>query len=265
MKKILLSLPNQYPTVIFTNVKSLPSFLRLKFGKYVTDKEIPSLEEIHIWEDNGVCTFTAKEDSHTTENPLTELDRYLFEHPTYDASVLALHGAAVEWQGGANLFLAATTSGKTTLTSYLTSFGCGYLTDDCILLDRSTFLVHPCTTPIQLRDGGLEVLKAYQAAPKNLQLLEEAHALRRWVYTPKNSIEAKIPLKRIFFIERTENENGLIDMSTTERITALMKSPITNYSVTGDYLRLLARLAKIDCHILRYCDMRYVKELIQNG
>ena len=244
--------PFQTTYVILLDNPQLKKKLKIKYGKYLSKTHTFSGKDI----DSISCySFT---------NPVLEIDRYIFHHTTYDENILALHGAAVEWNGQAYLFLAATTSGKTTLASYLTNCGCGYLTDDCILIERANLLVHPYTTPIQLRDGGLEVLKKYQAAPNKLELLEEGPSLRRWVYTPENCIEKAIPLRRIFFIERTEKENCLIDMNTTERITALMKSPITNYNVTGDYLRLLARIAKIDCHILRYCDMQYVKELIQN-
>ena len=226
--------------------------LKLKYGHYLLTTDSAASE---------ACTI----DCAAFTNPSSEIDRYVFDHTAYDESVLALHGGAVEWRGEAYLFLAATTSGKTTLTSYLTSCGCGYITDDCILIDRSDFCVHPFTTPIQLRDGGLEVLKRYQAVPECLALLEEGDTLRRWVYTPENRVKEELPLKRIFFIERTEHENAVINMTTTERMTALMKSPITNYTITGDYLRLLSCLAKVECHVLRYCDMRYVKELIQNG
>lgn len=226
--------------------------LKIKYGNYLTEADDVTADVVTV-----DCTSFAA--------PVTAIDRYVFDHTAYDESVLALHGGAVEWRGEAYLFLAATTSGKTTLTSYLTSCGCGYVTDDCILIDRSDFCVHPFTTPIQLRDGGLEVLKRYQAVPEGLALLEEGDALRRWVYTPENRVKEELPLKRIFFIERTEHENAVINMTTTERMTALMKSPITNYTITGDYLRLLSCLAKVECHVLRYCDMRYVKELIQNG
>ena len=65
-------------------------------------------------------------------------------------------------------------------------------------------------------------------------------------------------------MERTENANDLSFLSTNESIAALMQAPITPYPVTGDYLRFLARLAHVGCYRLRYSDMAYVKELIQN-
>ncbi len=251
MKTFFLSPPFQDACrILLQDGQSIRPF-QLKYGAYFSAKP--------PHDDKPMQTI----DLSASPTPLSELDRRLFEHPTYADSILALHGAAVEWNGKAHLFLAATTSGKTTLTSYLTSNGFGYLTDDCILLGREDFWVHPYTTPIQLRDGGLEVLRAYAAEPEGLELLEEENALRRFVYTPQNCAEEPLPLASIFFIERTEHENAVIDMSVNERMTALMRSPITNYRVDGDYLRLLSRLARVDCQILRYCDMNFVKELIQ--
>lgn len=90
---------------------------------------------------------------------MLELDEIIFDNTNYDRRIFALHGAAVEWKGKGYLFLAATASGKTTLASYLTSQGFGYITDDCILLDCVDFQVYPCHTLLHLRDGGVDVLK----------------------------------------------------------------------------------------------------------
>ena len=97
----------------------------------------------------------------TIENAsgILAIDEIISNNTEYDNSIFALHGAAVEWNGKAILFLASTTSGKSTLTSYLTKNGFGYITDDCILLDRTSCDIHPYSTPIYLRDGGLEILK----------------------------------------------------------------------------------------------------------
>ena len=244
--------PLQTPFAFVLNDFSAIEQLKIKYGNYLTEADDATADALAV-----DCTAFAA--------PITAIDRFVFDHTVYDESVLALHGGAVEWCGEAYLLLAPTTGGKTTLTSYLTSCGCGYVTDDCILIDRSDFCVFPFPAPIQLRDGGLEVLKRYHAVPECLALLEEGDRLRRWAYTPKSCVKLPIPLKQIFFIERTDSENALVEMTTTERMTALLKSPITNYPVTGDYLRLLSRLARVNCHVLRYSDMQYVKELIQNG
>lgn len=110
----------------------------------------------------GYYTVTYGGQTYDTESPLMDIHRQLFEHASYDRSVLALHGAAVAWKGRAVALLAATGSGKTTLTSYLTANGYGYLTDDCVLIDRETLVVYPSVTPLHLREGGVEVLRACQ-------------------------------------------------------------------------------------------------------
>ena len=264
MRSLFLLTPAHSPISITTNCEKFCNSLKEKYGLYISEKEITTKYNITAIFQENTYTVITPQGEQQTNTPLLALDRYLFQNASYHNHLFALHGAAVEWNGEASLFLAATTSGKTTLTSYLTSCGCGYITDDCILLERSTFMIEPYATPIELRDGGLDVLNRYRVIPNNLYLLEEEKVFRRWVYTPNNCVKYPIPLKRIFFIERTEQENALIDMNATERISSLMRAPITNYEINGDYLRFLSRLAKIDCRILRYCDMDYVKELIQN-
>jgi len=180
-----------------------------------------------------------------------------------DSSIFALHGAAVEYNCKAYIFLASTTSGKTTLASYLVSNSFGYITDDCILLDKNNFTIHPVKAPIQLRTGGLKVLKDYKAEPQNIEVIENEKDLR-YVYMPDNYINNPLPIEKIFFIRRTANINSLIPMNTTTRITELMKSPIREYPVTSEYIRFISQLTKYECQYLLYHDMNYVIEVIKN-
>lgn len=65
----------------------------------------------------GYYTVTYGGQTYDTESPLMDIHRQLFEHASYDRSVLALHGAAVAWKGRAVALLAATGSGKNDLTA----------------------------------------------------------------------------------------------------------------------------------------------------
>ena len=250
---------------VTTDCDATEKKLRLMYGEALSESPTVVKHEICISKESGIYRFSALDSSFLTSTPIQSLNKYLFDNASYSDRVFALHGAAVEKNGECHIFLASTGSGKTTLTSYLTSCGFGYLTDDCILLDRDNFTVHPCPAPIQLRDGGAEVLKRYGAFPDNTELLEEPPTLRRFAYTPKNCVSDPIPLKNIFFIKRSDNENKIINMPTTERMTALMQAPITPYPITGVYLRFISRLAKVNCQRLIYSDMDFVKELIENG
>jgi len=72
-----------------------------------------------------------------------------------------------------------------------------------------------------------------------------------------------MPLGGVYFIERSENENMTADISTNEKMTEFMKAPITDYEITPEYLRLLARLARTICRKLIYKDMDFVAETIR--
>ena len=235
----------------------------MKYGKYVRECKERRHAEIKIFKDDKTdYTLTIADRVINTARPIFHLNRFLFDNPSYDDNILALHGAAVEWRRKCYVFLAPTTIGKTTLTSYLTHCGCGYLTDDCVLLDRKSCMVYPFSMPLHIRDGGLNVLKTYNALSPNLSKLFEQDGICRYVYTPKNTAECATPLGEIFFLERTETENAVLPMSTTEKLTTLLQSPITVYPITAEYLRFLSELGKRYCKRLQYCDMNFVKEVI---
>lgn len=264
MLSIHIPAPYQTSFTIHTNCTELAESLRLKHGDYVkscdcrTDYTIKAIKKRNLYE------ISFGDEIFTTDIPLRKIEDIMYENRRYDKNVFAIHGGAVEYDGGAHLIVAATTGGKTTLTSYLSSNGFGYITDDCILVDRESFEVYPFNTPIHLRGGGYDVLKKLGCLPKDLQLLDDV-SIKRYVYTPKNRITRPLPLRKIYFITRTEQENRTEKMSTTEKITALLKSPIKNYAIDSDYLSFISKLARMPCEKLYYSNMAYVCEVIKNG
>lgn len=264
MTTLEINAPFQTTFTVKTNCDNLVFLLYVKYGKHITKSLGEHGQLITAVKQGDLFKVQFNSKTIISKNPLAEIDGILFENTVYDKSVFALHGAAVEYNDKAYLFLASTTSGKTTLASYLSSKGFGYITDDCILLDRTSFNIYPYNTPIQLRDGGLAVLKRYNAEPNNLEHLNDV-IINRYIYTPKNCVTTELPLAKIFFITRTDDENRIVDMSITECMIKLMKAPITNYTVTSDYVNFVSSLAKTDCSQLLYRDMEYVVEVIRNG
>ncbi len=266
MKKVYLNLPFQSCFSIQTESEQLIERLSMKYGTYASCKPEKKIDFfLTVKKFGNESQIITPNDEYTTSNPLSEIDRYVFDNNFYTPNIFALHGAAVEWQKKCHLFLAPTTSGKTTLTAFLTRLGFGYITDDCILLDRSNFCVHPFTTPIQLREGGIDVLTKHNAVPEKLQRLDESPAQKRFVYTPNNCVDHPIPLQNIFFIQLSNCENKLVEMPSAERMIQIMKSPITNYPITRNYLGFIALLSRVNCFKLIYSDMNFVKEVIQSG
>ena len=248
-----------------TNCPVLINLLCLKHGQYLTETPTMTSHTITALRQGSTCNYEISHgDTHfVTANPLYAVEDIIYHHRDFLEKVLALHGAAVTDGNYAHIFLAATTSGKTTLTAYLIHSGFDYITDDCVLLDREEFSIHPFTTPLHLREGSLEVLKRYAVLPKALTYLED-EIFARYVFTPDNCVTASLPLGGIFFLHRTEERNALEEMSLTDRITGLLHSPITAYPMSKEYLIFISRLAKFPCYRLYYSDMNYVKELLQN-
>jgi len=248
---------------------TLLNSLRILYGKYISDK-LPKLAKptesklLDIYEieimprDDGDYNFKHGGNCEIVSCPLFELKELCFRVTRFDESIIALHGAAVEYNGMAYVFLAATGNGKTTLTGYLTSSGFGYITDDCVLLDRVDFKVYPHNCPIHLREGGLEVLKQLGKAPNSI-----GESMERFVYTPDDTITEPLPLGGIFFIERSGSGNILLKPKSNDIVIELMKSPITNYEVTPYYHRTIMNLARKPCRKLMYKDMDFVAETIK--
>ncbi len=266
VKLYILKMPQQKEYIIETDCDDTISYLKLKYGIFFSECEVSEKADIRITKSGDVFYSAAIENTVTyTANPSLYLEKFLFDNPTYNSNILALHGSAVESNGKAYIFLAPTRTGKTTLVSYLSQKGFGYITEDCILLDRSSFEVYPFPMPVHLRDGGVEVLKRYDALPSNMRLLHENEEVCRYVYTPKSCVEKPCPLGEIFYIERTRSENVILPMTTSEKIINLMRSPITPYTICPEYLQLLAKVCARYGKILKYSDMDYVKEVIENS
>ena len=267
MTYIIIRLPCQSSFCISTNSTNLIELLKQWYGKYcylyhdgnrsINCKHIEVLQYEQgyrlKWNDNII----------STSNPLLEIHRIVFQNTEYTDGILALHGCAVEWNKKAQVFLAPTTAGKTTLTSFLCSHGFGYITDDCILLDTNTHKVHPYSTPIHLRKDGFSILENYNANPVNCDIITEPF-MERMLYTPKICVKEPIPLERIYFMQRTENICSCETMNANEKLINLLKSPIKEYPFTTAYMYILVSLSKENCYRLFYSDMEYVEHILKS-
>lgn len=261
-----MQLPCQISYTIKTDCDDLISQLELKYGHYISTNcknENDARNEIIVKKSDDEYLFELSGKSTVVKSPIREIDCIIVQDLQKNKDIIALHGAAVESNNQAYIFLAATTKGKTTLTSFLSSRGLRYITDDCVLLDRKSFFVHPYVTPLQVRPRGFEVLGQYQLQPTKYAVYSDS-VEKRYVYIPEKCASNAVLAKDIFFIERTKEENQVIELDMSERISRLMKSPITNYALDKSYLRFIVELAKIRCRILKYCDMNYVYEVIKS-
>ncbi len=265
MQIAYIHLPYQMVTFkIQSKCTDIFNALSLLYGKYIYSKRPTAESEIYLIEilkrENGYMVYSCDDDIFT-ENPLQATKDIIFENTRYSSSVMALHGAAVEYHGKAYIFIAPTTSGKTTLTSYLTQNGMGYITDDCALIDRDNLSIIPVVTPIHLREGGLNVLTSLNIDLPELEHLQN-DTINRYVYLPKNCVLSPLPIAEIYFIFRNEDENNREEMTNITAVMQLMKSVMVPYQITDSYMNIFKQIAKKGCAKIHYKDLEYVYSLI---
>ncbi len=89
---------------------------------------------------------------------------------------VALHAGAVSWQGQTILLPGRSGSGKSSVTAWLTSQGCSYLSDELVFLPNDgAGVVIPFPRPFCLKPGSAAVVKALLPAAQQVGLLADEH------------------------------------------------------------------------------------------
>lgn len=264
MEHIYLFLPHQSSFCISTNSEELIEKIYQFYGCYANNKEyIKTNDHIIIHKTKEDYILETQNIQLSTKHPLLNIDRYIFQHSLFDEQVYPLHGAAVECNGKCYLLLATTGGGKTTLTAYLVSHGLGYLSDDCVLLDKQQFLVYPYTLPMHIREGGMKVLQKNGIILGDTKKLVEHPFFERYIYTPPNYINKPLPLHGVYFLERNETYNDVVDIKEMDCINRLLTSPCTPDIVNDEFFKFVFELTKFKCKRLLYSDMEFVKNTIK--
>lgn len=197
-----------------------------------------------------------------TDSPVQALQNILFEETDYQKTLFPLHGGAIETGGFAHLFLAPTHAGKTTLIAYLTKQGYPYINDDRILIDMDTLCVVPDPSPIHLRPESVPVLARYGCTVEGREIRVEN--IHRIAYLPEKIATAELPIRNIYFIERSERENSCRDIPRDEAVRLLLAGLISPKANDINRLKCAIRLAS-RCKKLVYSDMQYVSNLLDTG
>lgn len=197
-----------------------------------------------------------------TSNPIQIIHNIIFENRKFNDNMIVLHGAGIEHNKKAVIFLAPTTGGKTTLISFLTKNGCRYISDDSIIIGIDDFLVYPLSLPIHLREGGMEILNQYNAKPAACNVVGKDE-IKRYTYLPDNIANNPLPIDRIYFLKRS-SFNNIIKMTNSEAIFSLCKSFAVPYDMTLKHIKFINLLSQNECYIMNYSDMNYILKLFEN-
>ena len=266
MITVYISFPSLQTFQIKSKSEAFIEALHLMFGAYCkTATVLESYSYIFVEKLNENEYFVSyNEHKIITDSPISYIYHYMIQDLMLQNNVWALHGAAVCYKNEVYLLLAPTHIGKTTLTAYLTNSGLEYVTDDCIVIDRASLMVHPFSIPLHLRSGGMEVLKKVGCnIPDNLPSVTEGN-IHRYVLTPDKIRTSPVKIAKIFFIERTEDINSIDLMDGAQSVMSLLNAPSVNYPIISEYLQFVSEIAKIGCYNLKYSDMNFVLRSIRD-
>lgn len=241
---------------IDTNCDDIVNNLYSLYGTYCSVSADGSIViAVSVSDDKYTINYNNKQ--FDTVEPMGCIHNIIYSTKRITSGIFAMHAAAVCKNGKASIFAAPTTTGKTTLISYLTQSGFEYVSDDCVFIDMTDLSVYPFHNPLHLRKGGVEILRKYRKLPDHLIYADE-----RYIYLPPNLSPEVMELDKIYFIERTDFINVVSPLERKESFNKLMFSPITTYSIAPNYLRFLSKLSPF-CMKIWYSDMEYVLKQIK--
>lgn len=261
---LLIKCPLKLSYIIRTNSTIVTNHLITKYGVYI--KSVACIPKsnyiaINIFSYDGKLYYIQTADGICkTERPLKTLDNIMEYINKFSDSCIVFHGAGLTYKDKAHIFLGASSSGKSTLASYLSSFGMGYLSDDCIPITKSSLLVTPYCLPITLRKHGLNILinsGIYIDNIKELAVEDET----RYIHTPRTNIRKPVPIAQIIFIEISDH-NEVTKLNKSDIVSRLLCSTSLIYNIDYDYIRTIIKLSCIPCFFIKYKDMSYVKDII---
>ena len=192
---------------------------------------------------------------------LQEIENLLYSSTEIEDGFLAIHSAVVVKNKKAFLLTGRTEAGKSTLTAYLCKNGFEYYSDDIAIINKNDLSVYAYPRPIQLRKGGVEVLKKYGIDLKGSTDASYGDIQRTNLTLPKCD-EEKAELAGIYFIERTKEESSMVKMSKSESFAEIMSNMYVFVQPNGEIIRLINRICDLPVFTLKYEDMEFVKQCL---
>lgn len=261
-----LELPFRQVACILTDSSTIIESLGLRYGNYLTEKPAQTDLVIEAWENEGHFLIGMGNHWEKTVCPLKKIEQLYNRFSLYDDSVFALHGAAVAKEGAANVFLAPTQTGKSTLTTFLINRKFKYITDDCVLIDKKSWMVFPCPIPICLREGGCLILKnnGVSVDVKKLQYRYDDFITNRFVFLPNCDAVSNEPLElgKVFFIERSTTTNSTVELSHFDKVQLMIQSPMIPYKITKEYIGFIMSFCKKPMQKIIYRDLSFVNDCL---
>lgn len=209
--------------VVATNDTELPVWLKklYPYTNYVSNYAEENSDVMTIINQSGEYTFCYE------DRLICDLSRNGLYYVVYEVlqevaernfllyHTDVLHGACVEKEGKALVFLAGTNTGKSTLTTELIHQGYRYISDDYVILSKDSIEIIPFHLPVKLR-----TLEFSPAVEEKQIIVRDYNPIRNenyYLIQPDAFCQNKnYPVWAIFQIERTENENTVRRLKCNE-------------------------------------------------
>ncbi|MGB5685106.1 MAG: hypothetical protein WBM35_04790 [Candidatus Electrothrix sp.] len=173
------------------------------------------------------------------------INEVIFQCLDKNNSGLALHAAAVHVDRGGILLPGNSGAGKSTFVAWLTACGCGYLTDELVVLSGDTHRIHPFTRPLTIRSASAEALAPYVHFKKSEVLTGDSgfmvpHRQLNPVFTPMQP-----PLSLILFPRyKADVPPTLKELTPGMGCLRLMECYVNARNIPGHGISELAQLTK---------------------
>ena len=240
--------------IIDTNDKKMNMSIKKIFGEYAAHEiENISSYKNFLYLDDKI--LERRMDSGGCAEKIQVLENIIFEQSRAKDNFFVFHGGGVAYKDELYLFLGKSTSGKSTLTTFLINNGFKYISDDIIPVNTEKNTASSPGNPIMLRDGGLNVLKSCGIHME----CEYCSEIERYLYMPEIDFDSQYTVKKIFFIERSA-KNQIHSMNASDILNAILINSKTKYTNIGIALKYIANLNKDNIKKIEYCSFEFILE-----
>lgn len=258
-----IELPYRKKFTVKTDSGQIADALLHQYGMYVNVGSTLHYSLIQVTRSGSFYNICHDGSVFLHAKPLQAIHNIVWTAVQSAENIIPLHGAAVEYNGKAHVFLSSTGGGKTTLTAYLLNHNCRYITDDCILLDATNKTVHPCTTPLHLRKGGIQILNR-TGNLFDMNSIQESSQLDRYVFVPSQMITYPVSIERIYFICRTASHNKIHKLSSSESAQSLCYSSLIAIHDIKTFIAQIMPFVRYPCYNLQYSELEFVLDVVRN-
>lgn len=161
---------------------------------------------------------------------------------------LIVHGTAVARPGRAGLvFAGALRCGKTTLTLNLVYGGYRFSSDDVVLIDRETLLVHPYPRMLNVRMESLELVPGLARDAHRLKF-SQTYVEPRYFLQKSESVADPFPCRAVFLLQRHAGRVRLEPISRADAALGILQqafypsTPSRPFRSTAENLPSLSKL-----------------------